>query len=67
MSAETVKLHVEVEISYVDYDYDTGVTVDAWNAMTPDQRSEIKQDAWSVAAQSDNGGIWTITENATGE
>lgn len=62
---ETVKLHVEVQVSYTDDDYDTGITVEQWNAMTPGERGKIRQEAWEVAAQSDGGGIWATTPGAT--
>lgn len=65
--SSTVRLHVEVQISHVDDNYDTGVTVDAWNAMTPDERSDIKSEAWQGAAQADTGGIWPVTTGATEE
>ena len=65
MSDQTVRLHVHVQINSVDDDYDTGITVAEWNAMTPSQRSDIRAEAWEVAAQNDNGGVWTTTDGAT--
>jgi hypothetical protein len=62
---ETVKLHVEVHINYTDGDYDTGVTVAEWNAMSPTERGNIQAEAWEVAVQYDNGGIWATTPGAT--
>lgn len=61
----TVRLNVEVSIDWKDPDYDTGLTVDEWNAMTPDERSQVKENAWQVATQNDSGGIWPTTEGAT--
>lgn len=63
----TVRLGIEVSIDWVDHDFDTGLTIDQWNALTPEARSDIRDRAWQVAAQNDNGGIWTITEGATND
>jgi hypothetical protein len=64
---DSVRLHIVVSIDWKDDDYDTGMTVDEWNALTPEARSEIRNQAWQVACQNDNGGIWTDTEGATND
>lgn len=64
---ETVKLNVTVHVDYDDPEYDTGITVDEWNAMTPQQRRREIQGAWDAAAQSDDGGIWPVTDGAVGD
>lgn len=61
---ETVKLDISVEIDQHDPSYDTGLTVEAWNALNDDQRSALYQEAWDSLAQRDNGGVRVITPGA---
>lgn len=61
---ETVRLHVTVRVDYDNPDYDTGLTVAEWNALTPEQRGRWVTNAWEVAAQTDDGGIRVVTEGA---
>ncbi len=61
---ETVKLDIRIEISQHDPDYDTGLTVAEWNALTPAERSDIYQGAWNAMAGADNGGVRVVTEGA---
>jgi hypothetical protein len=64
--SETVKIHISIEIS-TEGDYDTGMTVEQWNALTDAERSRIVSDMWSdEAAGHDNGGMKVITEDAEG-
>ncbi len=63
MSDETVRIHVSIDIS-TEEDADTGITVEAWNAMTEDERRQVSRDLWDAAAQRDNGGMWVITAGA---
>jgi hypothetical protein len=64
---QTVKLHVEVHVDYTDDDYDTGVTVAEWNAMSPSERGTVQAEAWQTAVQYDDGGIWPVTPGATNQ
>lgn len=61
--AETVKLHVIIDIQVDDPDADTGITVGAWNAMTPKQRDAVVHDVWNASAV-DGGGIRVVTTGA---
>lgn len=64
---QTVRLHVELDIRHVDDDYDTGVTLERWNAMTPNERQSYRESAWQAATEGDSGGIWVKTEGATND
>jgi len=64
--SETVKIRVEIEISMAG-DADTGVSLDEWNAMSDEERSALVGQIWlDEAGGHDNGGVWTLTEGATG-
>jgi hypothetical protein len=63
VATETVKIYIHVLIDH-DEMVDTGYTVTQWNAMTWQQRSEIKAEYWSTAAEHDTGGTTVITEGA---
>ncbi len=65
MSSETVRLDISIEISEQAV-VDTGITVDAWNAMTDDERQAVIQDRWNDVAERDNGGIRVLPKNAEG-
>lgn len=62
---ETVKLDISISIEEHDLAWDTGLTVEEWNALDDDQRSEIHQEAWNFLSQRDNGGVRVVTEGAT--
>lgn len=66
MSDQTVRLDISIQIDQHDDDYDTGYTVDQWNAMTDTQRSNVYREAWSTMAEQDNGGVRVLTEGAEG-
>lgn len=61
----TVKIHIAIDIQ-VDEEADTGLTVEAWNAMTGWEREEVVQELWNEAAAADNGGVSVVTEGAAG-
>jgi hypothetical protein len=63
--SETVKLDISIDVHQSGV-VDTEITVDEWNAMTPDQRQQVKDDNWHDMVI-DNGGISVITEGATDE
>ncbi len=65
MSEETVHLDISIEIDHREV-VDTGITVAAWNAMTADERSDVKADPWTELAENDNGGISVVTDGAEG-
>lgn len=66
MDDRTVRLDISIQIDQHDDDYDTGITVAEWNAMTDKQRSNVYRDAWSTMAEIDNGGVRVLTEGAEG-
>jgi hypothetical protein len=63
---ETVKLDISIQINQHDPEYDTGLTVEQWNALTAAERSAICQDAWEGMAGMDNGGVSVVTPGAEG-
>lgn len=66
MSADepTVVLDISVEISQHDPEYDTGIPLSVWNAMTNDERGEIANQAWVLLAERDDGGCSVVTPGA---
>lgn len=60
---ETVKVHISIQID-TEGEHDTGLTVEQWNALTEDQRSEIARQMWNADAGSDNGGMHVTTPGA---
>lgn len=62
-SEETVKVHIAINIQS-ESSYDTGMSVEAWNALTEEERSNIKMGFWDEEASNDNGGVWVETEGA---
>ncbi len=62
---ETVKLDITIEIRAQDV-VDTGVTVEAWNALTDAERHVHYRNAWEAMAEGDNGGVTVLTEGAEG-
>jgi hypothetical protein len=66
VSDETVRLDISIQIDQHDDNYDTGITVPEWNAMTNEDRSKVYQEAWSTMTEQDNGGVTVLTEGAEG-
>lgn len=64
--SDTVKLHISIQISEVDDNADTGLTVEQWNALTGGERSAKSQQMWSAMAEMDNGGMRVLTAGAEG-
>lgn len=64
MMKPTVRLDISIQINQHDSNYDTGLTVEEWNALTNQERSEIYQGVWEVMAGRDNGGVHVLTEGA---
>lgn len=63
--SDTVKVRLTILIDSSG-DYDTELTVDEWNALTAEQRSDIAHQMWETAAQMDSGGVEVLTEGAEG-
>ena len=63
--AETVRLHVSISVE-VDEHVDTGLSVEAWNAMEEAGRRAMVAEIWASCAQADNGGISVVTTGAAG-
>lgn len=59
----TVIIHVTVKIMSRG-DWNTDLTVDQWNDLTDQQRSDLAHRAWEDIAQPDNGGVWVTTTGA---
>jgi hypothetical protein len=62
--SKTVRLEISIKIDQHDGDYDTGYSVEQWNAMTDTERSAIYHAVWNVMAQQDGGGVTVLTEGA---
>jgi hypothetical protein len=62
--SETVKLHITIDIQQEDDDADTGLTLEQWNSLTDQERSNIYQDMWNAMAEQDNGGVSVVTPGA---
>lgn len=60
----TVRLDITVSIDQRDDNYDTGLSVAAWNDLTDAGRSAIYQSAWNAMAEQDNGGVTVLTPGA---
>jgi hypothetical protein len=63
---DTVKLHITIEIDEEDDAVDTGLTVEQWNALTDEERSERYRELWNNVAERDNGGVSVVTPGAKG-
>lgn len=60
---ETVKLRITIEIETSEV-VDTGLTVDEWNFLDDDGRSERIRQLWDEVAEADNGGVSVLTPGA---
>jgi hypothetical protein len=64
--SETVRLEISIKIDQHDGDYDTGYSVERWNALTDAERSAVYHAAWDAMAEQDDGGVTVLTEGAEG-
>lgn len=63
VSDETVKVRISILIDS-EGEYDTGYSVDQWNALTDAQKSQMIEGFWDEEAQNDNGGVMLLTKGA---
>jgi len=63
---DTVRLDVNIDIRQHDPDVDTGLTVEQWNALTPEERSAVYEGIWEDMTGRDNGGVRVVTPGAVG-
>lgn len=61
--SETVQIDISIEIS-TQCVFDTGLTVEEWNAKTDAERYAIARAMWEAEAERDNGGMSVVTPGA---
>jgi hypothetical protein len=61
---ETVRIRISIDIR-TEGTVDTDLTVAEWNALTDQERDQIAQENWAAMVV-DNGGMWVVTDGATG-
>ncbi len=61
--SETVEIDISIRIETQGV-YDTGLTVEEWNAKTDAERYAIARDMWEAEAARDDGGMSVITPGA---
>ena len=59
----TVIIHARVDFRE-EGDWDTDMSIEAWNALSDQERSDLARLAWEDIAQPPSGGVWVTTTGA---